>query len=395
MALLVIAARVAVRGLTARWGLLTLAMTIASALVLAQPGPAPRRHGMVVAVSPPGADVGREILLKGGNAVDAAVATGFAMAVTYPSAGNLGGGGFMVIHPPAGKGPPVVIDYREVAPLAASRTMYTPKDTWYTHKAVGVPGTVSGMFLAHKRFGKLPWKDVVAPAVKLAEDGFLIDRQLAGSLNWITTSFQVTPEMVRVLGKDNGKSPWQTGDRLVQKDLARTLKRISEQGADGFYKGETADLIAKEMKAGGGLIAKADLAGYSAKARKPIHGAYRGYDVYAPPPPSSGGICLVEMLNVLENFDLKKQGRYSAPTLHLMAETMRRAYCDRARFLGDQDFVKVPAHSDHQGIREKAGRDDRPQEGDAERGPGQGHPASRTRATTRRISASSTTTAWR
>ncbi len=155
---------------------------------------------------PAGGGHGREILLKGGNAVDAAVATAFAMAVTYPSAGNLGGGGFMLIHPAGGKSPPVVIDYREKAPAAAKRTMFTKTDTWYSHKAVGVPGTVSGLALAHQRFGKLPWKDVVGPAVKLAEEGFLIDEQLAWSLNFIVGSFQVTPELRRVLGKDGGSS---------------------------------------------------------------------------------------------------------------------------------------------------------------------------------------------
>jgi gamma-glutamyltranspeptidase/glutathione hydrolase len=329
----------------AAWGcgLLTLA-SLPLAPLSAESLPANRRHGMVVAVSPPGADTGRDILLKGGNAVDAAVATAFAMAVTYPSAGNLGGGGFMLIHPAGGKAPPVVIDYRETAPAAAKRTMFAKTDTWYSHKAVGVPGTVHGLALAHSRFGKLTWREVVGPAVKLADEGFVIDAQLSGSLNAVVSSFQVTPEMRRVFGKNGGRSRWQAGDRLVQKDLAQTLRRIQESGADGFYKGKTADLLVAEMKAGCGLISHADLARYSAKARVPIHGVYHGYDVYAPPPPSSGGICLVEMLNVLENFDLKKQGRYSVATLHLMAETMRRAYCDRARYLGDGDFVKIPAY---------------------------------------------------
>jgi gamma-glutamyltranspeptidase/glutathione hydrolase len=301
------------------------------------------RHGMVVAVSPPGADAGRDVLLAGGNAVDAAVATALVMAVTYPSAGNLGGGGFMLIHPAPGKGEPVVIDYREVAPKAATRTIFTKKDSWYSHRAVGVPGTVAGLELAHKKYGKLPWKAVVAPAIKLADEGFAIDERLASSLNWIVSADQVTPELRRVLGKNGGKDDWKAGDKLVQKDLAKTLKRIAEKGAEGFYKGETAELIVKEMKAGKGLITADDLAAYRAKQRRPIHGTYRGYDVYAPPPPSSGGICLVQMLNVLENYDLKKQGRYSAATLHLMAETMRRAYCDRALHLGDADFVKIPA----------------------------------------------------
>jgi gamma-glutamyltranspeptidase/glutathione hydrolase len=347
MSLPVVRERIA--GPAARWAVVLVAACLPAALLPGRSAPpahpaGSKRHGMVVAVSPPGADTGRTILLAGGNAVDAAVATAFAMAVTYPSAGNLGGGGFMVIHPAGGKSAPVVIDYRETAPAAARRTMFARKDSWYSHKAVGVPGTVAGLALAHKRFGHLPWKDVVMPAVKLAEDGFRIDDQLAGSLNWIVGSFQVTPEMRRVLGKDGGKSEWQPGDRLVQKDLGATLRRIAEHGAEGFYQGKTAELLVQEMKAGGGLIAREDLSSYRARERAPIHGTYRGHDVYAPPPPSSGGICLVEMLNVLENFDLKKQGRWSAATLHLLAETMRRAYCDRARFLGDGDFVKIPAH---------------------------------------------------
>jgi gamma-glutamyltranspeptidase/glutathione hydrolase len=330
----------------ARWGLLLLPACLPGLLVGTAPPaqPAAARHGMVVAVSPPGAEVGKKVLKAGGNAVDAAVATAFAMAVTYPAAGNLGGGGFMVVHPGDGKPSPVVFDFREKAAGAAGRAMYTKKDSWYSHKAVGVPGTVAGLALAHKRFGKLPWKAVVMPAVRLAEEGFRLDAPLAGSLNWIVGSFQVTPELRRVLGKDGGKSDWQAGDLLVQKDLARTLRRIAQRGAEGFYTGETAELLAREMKSGGGLITKEDLAGYRAKERAPVHGTYRGYDVYAPSPPSSGGICLVEMLNVLENFDLRKHGRFSAETLHLLAETMRRAYCDRARFLGDQDFVKIPAH---------------------------------------------------
>jgi gamma-glutamyltranspeptidase/glutathione hydrolase len=298
-------------------------------------------HGMVVTVSPPAAEVGLDILKRGGNAVDAAVATEFALAVTYPAAGNLGGGGFMVVFPGHGA-EPVVVEYRETAPAAASKTMFDKDDSWYGHKPIGVPGTVRGMALAHKRFGKLPWKDVVAPALKLAEEGFAIDASLAGQLNGVVGSSPEFPELRRVYGKE-GKSDWNAGDRLVQKDLAKTLRRISEDGADGFYKGAVADLIAAEMKAGGGLITKKDLEDYKANERKPVHGTYRGYDVYAPPPPSSGGTCLVEMLNILENFDLRKQGRFSPDTLHLMIESMRRAYLDRARHLGDPAFTKVPA----------------------------------------------------
>jgi gamma-glutamyltranspeptidase/glutathione hydrolase len=297
-------------------------------------------HGMVVSVSPPASEVGRDILKKGGNAVDAAVATAFALAVTYPSAGNIGGGGFMMVYPGQGV-EPIVIEYRETAPAAASRTMYRKDESWYTHRAVGVPGSVRGMALAHQRFGKLPWKDVVAPAIRLAQDGFLIDGVLATSLNYVVSTSAEFPELQRVLGKC-GAADWHAGDRLVQHDLARSLTLIAEQGPDAFYKGAIADLIAAEMKAGGGLITKEDLAAYHANARTPIHGTYRGYDVYGPPPPSSGGICLVEMLNILENFDLRKQGRWSPVTLHLMIEAMRRAYCDRARYLGDPDFTRIP-----------------------------------------------------
>jgi gamma-glutamyltranspeptidase/glutathione hydrolase len=300
------------------------------------------RHGMVVSVSAPASEVGRDVLKKGGNAVDAAVATAFALAVTYPAAGNVGGGGFMLVHP-GGKGEPVVFDYRETAPGAATKTMFKKGDSSYSHKVVGVPGTVRGLALAHRRLGKLPWKDLVAPAIKLADEGFAIDAALARSLNSVLAGSDKFPEMQRVFGKEGGQS-WSAGDRLVQKDLAKTLRLIADEGPDSFYKGPIAEQIVAEMKAGGGLITKDDLAKYEAKERKPIHGTYRGYDVYAPPPPSSGGVCLVEMLNVLETFDLRKHDRFAPETLHLMAETMRRAFCDRAYYLGDRDFVPVPPH---------------------------------------------------
>jgi gamma-glutamyltranspeptidase/glutathione hydrolase len=297
---------------------------------------------MVVSVSAPGSEAGLEILKKGGNAVDAAIATAFALAVTHPAAGNIGGGGFMLIHPGKGK-KPVVIEYREAAPAAATRTMFKRGESVYTHKAVGVPGTVKGLALAHQRYGKLPWRVLVQPAIKLAEDGFVIDESLANSLSWIVAAGKDEfPELRRVYGKDNGSDSWDAGDHLVQKDLAATLRLIADQGPKAFYEGVIADKIAAEMKAGGGLITKADLASYQAHEREPIHGTYRGFDVYGPPPPSSGGICLVEMLNILENFDLRLLGRWSPQTLHFMVEAMRRAYCDRARFLGDSDFIKIP-----------------------------------------------------
>jgi gamma-glutamyltranspeptidase/glutathione hydrolase len=184
----------------------------------------------------------------------------------------------------------------------------------------------------------------VMPAVRLAGEGFAINRALASSLNWLIDDAGDSAELRRVYGKEDGSKEWHAGDRLVQTDLARTLRLIADQGPDAFYTGTIADQIAAEMKAGHGLITKEDLAAYQAHARAPVHGTYRGYDVYGPPPPSSGGICLVEMLNILENFDLRKQGRWSPETLHLMIEAMRRAYCDRARYLGDTDFVKIPSH---------------------------------------------------
>ncbi|HEY7309482.1 MAG TPA: gamma-glutamyltransferase [Gemmataceae bacterium] len=299
------------------------------------------RRGMVVSVAPEASVIGRDILKQGGNAVDAAVATAFALAVVWPEAGNIGGGGFMLVYP-GGKSEPVVIDYRETAPAAATRTMFADGKKLAPVLLVGTPGTVRGLTLAHRRFGKLAWKDLLAPAIRLAEEGFAIDAALADSLNRVLARSPDFAELRRVYGKDGDAARWQAGDRLAQKELAKTLRLIAEQGADGFYKGVVADLIAAEMKRDGGLITKADLAAYEAKVRKPIHGTYRGYDVYGPPPPSSGGMCLIEMLNVLENFDLRKHGRFAPETLHLTIETMRRAYCDRARYLGDPDFVKVP-----------------------------------------------------
>ena len=297
---------------------------------------------MVVSVSAPGSDVGVAILKQGGNAVDAAVATAFALAVTYPQAGNIGGGGFMTVYPGRGA-EPVVIEYRETAPAAATPTMFRKGDGAHGHRVVGVPGTVRGLAAAHQRFGKLPWKAVVLPAVKLAEDGFPLDLHVASALNAVLRAEPAFPELRRVFGKPGGGT-WSAGDRLVQPDLARTLRGLADKGPDVFYTGPVAAQLVAEMKAGGGLITAADLAGYTVNVRAPIHGVYRGYDIYAPPPPSSGGTCLVEMLNILENFDLPKQERWSPRTLHLMIEAMRRAYCDRARYLGDPAFVKTPAH---------------------------------------------------
>jgi gamma-glutamyltranspeptidase / glutathione hydrolase len=300
------------------------------------------RRGMVVCVAPAATDVGIAILKKGGNAVDASVAVAFALAVTYPVAGNIGGGGFMLVYPD-GKRSPTVFDYRETAPKAVDRDTFVNEKSAHTHKAVGVPGTVRGMELAHKRFGKLAWKDLVMPAVALAEDGFILSDELARSLNDVLNKAKNNAEFRRCFGKGDGTA-WMLGDRLIQKDLGATLRRIAVDGPDAFSSGALADMLEKEMKAGGGFITKQDLAAYKAKERKPIHGTYRGFDVYGPPPPSSGGICLVEMLNIIEHFDLKKQGRWSPETCHVMAEAMRRAFADRARYLGDPDFATIPDH---------------------------------------------------
>ncbi|HEY8503920.1 MAG TPA: gamma-glutamyltransferase [Gemmataceae bacterium] len=299
-------------------------------------------RGMVVCVSPPAAEAGLAVLKKGGTAVDAAVAVGFALAVTYPPAGNIGGGGFMIVHPGAGK-EPAFFDYREMAPAAATPDMFAKGTDRFSPKAVGVPGTVRGLELAHRRFGKLPWKDLVLPAVRLAEEGFPLERPMAESLNRVLDSSRTPAEFRRVYGPPEGKKRWEPGDRLVQPELARTLRRIAEEGPDAFYTGELAELLESEMKRSGGLITREDLKAYRARERKPTHGTFRGYDVYAAAPPSSGGVALVQMLNILETFDLKRAGRWSAEANHLIIEAMRRAYRDRARYLGDPDFVEVPA----------------------------------------------------
>jgi gamma-glutamyltranspeptidase/glutathione hydrolase len=298
---------------------------------------------MVVCVSAPAAEVGVDILKRGGNAVDAAVAAGFALAVTWPEAGNIGGGGFMMVAAP-GKDV-TCIEYRETAPKAAPVDLFADgKVTFLNHKAAGVPGSVRGMALAHKKFGKLKWSEVVLPAAKLAEKGFTVNGVLANGLNRVLADPKTTnAEFKRVYGKPDG-TRWKAGDTLVLADLGRTLRLIAENGADAFYTGEPGKLLAEEMKASGGLITLDDLAAYKAHERKPISTTYRGYTVYGSPPPSSGGVCLAEMLNILENFDLKKQGRWSPETTHLMIEAMRRGYADRARYLGDPDFTAIPDH---------------------------------------------------
>ena len=308
-------------------------------------------HGMVVSASAPASEVGREVLCDGGNAVDAAVATAFALAVTFPEAGNIGGGGFMLIHPGRtrrkGRAEPVVIDYRETAPAAATAEMFASADAAHppsSQSMVGVPGTVRGLALAHRRFARLGWGRLVTPAVRLAKEGFAIDADLAAALNAALGRAAALPEFRRVFGAPGPDGRWRAGDRFAQPELAHTLQRIADQGADAFYAGRVAEAIVATVREGdrGGVLTGADLAIYQAKLRRPVHGTYRGFDVYAPPPPTSGGVALVEMLNILETFDLRRQGRWSPRTLHLMVEAMRRAFLDRARLLGDTDFVSVP-----------------------------------------------------
>jgi gamma-glutamyltranspeptidase/glutathione hydrolase len=322
-----------------------LALVLAPATFSAPDLGVPSRDGLVVCTSSPACDAGASVLARGGNAVDGAVATAFALAVTHPSAGNIGGGGFMMIRPTNGE--IVGVDYRERAPLKSTRTMYLKPDgtsSWSStgYLAPGVPGTVRGLELAHKRFGKLPWQDVVMPAVELAEKGFTVSASLARGLNsQIAGPMAKFPASVAAYGKAGG-GQWAAGDRLVLTDLGKTLRAIATDGPDAFYKGWIADRIAADMKANGGLITKEDLAAYEAKIRTPVKGTFRGYEVTVMAPPSSGGVALLEMLNILEPFDLKSKGANSPEAIHLETEAMRRAYLDRARFLGDPDFVEVP-----------------------------------------------------
>ena len=308
------------------------------------PPPAPTvssTKGIVVSVSSDASRIGRDALARGGNAVDAAVATAFALAVTFPEAGNIGGGGFMLIHFP--DQPPAFIDYRETAPAAVDQRTYHKPEDRTPHRLAGVPGTVRGLAMAHQKYGKLQWRDLVQPAVELARDGFDLDADKAGSLNRVLTAFPHMSELQRVFGKPDGP-PWQAGDRLTQPNLARTLQLIADRGPDAFYTGPIADQIVAEMRQGNGLISRRDLANYKPKPRTPLRGTYRGYDIHSAPPPSSGGVAIIQMLNVLEHFDLKRQPRYAPRTLHLITEAMRGAYADRARHLADPDFATIPAH---------------------------------------------------
>ncbi len=319
---------------------LVVALAVVPIAVDSSSTPAVAAKGMVVSQNAIASAVGVEVLKAGGNAVDAAVATAFALAVVHPTAGNIGGGGFLVYRSNAGGS--AAYDFREMAPSASSPTMFL-KDGKYdstlhhnSYLSVGVPGTVAGLHLAWKEQGKLPWKRLVDPAVALARDGFPLSEGLARSLAGVLKSMQKYPASVAQFSK-NG-TPYEAGEIFRQPDLAKTLARIAESGPAGFYEGETARLLAKDMAEHGGLITEADLKAYAPIRREPIRGTYRGHEILSMPPISSGGTALVQMLNILEGYDLAANGWGSAANVHLMTESMRRAYADRARYLGDPAF---------------------------------------------------------
>lgn len=335
--------------------LVSLVIGLATLLSAQRPDPKPPReigyplpahgaHGMVASSNGIASGVGLDVLKHGGNAVDAAVAVALALAVTHPSAGNLGGGGFMLIRMADGRAS--AVDYRETAPEKASHDMYlgtdgklVPQLSTVGYLASGVPGTVSGLSLALSMFGKMHWREVVEPARKIAADGFPVSYSLAASLR-TSRSIRAFPEGKRIFQRD-GRF-YEEGEILKQPELAATLQRLESDGPREFYEGRTAQLIASDMHEHGGIIGLDDLKNYRAVTREPLKGTYRGYDIVSMPPPSSGGIALVEMLNILERFPLASMGFQSSEKDHLLIEAMRRAFADRAEFLGDTDFVKVP-----------------------------------------------------
>ena len=303
------------------------------------------KQGMVASAEKLASQIGIDTLKKGGNAVDAAVAVGFALAVTHPSAGNLGGGGFMMIR--FANGDTACIDYRETAPGAAGRDVYldaggqiVPKASTQGYRASGVPGTPAGLCLAQKKYGRLSLKEVIQPSIDLAEQGFLVSDSLSDSLKGAARLLELFPESRRVYL--NSGRYLEPGEKLIQTDLAGSLKAIRDDGAAGFYEGEVARKIAAAYERHGRWMTLADLRGYEAKFRTPVRGSYRGYDVITMPPPSSGGTVLLEMLNALEGFNVSTMGAGSSRTIHLMAEVMRHAFRDRAELMGDTDFVTVP-----------------------------------------------------
>ncbi len=314
--------------------------------------PVRAKHAIVASQHELASRVGVEIMKKGGNAVDAAVATALALAVVYPEAGNLGGGGFMLMRFKDGR--TAAIDYREMAPQAASRNVYLDGggnlikgegSSTIGYRAAGVPGTPAGLELAFKKYGsgKLKWSEVVEPARKLAQEGYVLNYRLAELFKTYRRNLEQYEDSKRIFL--NGGKFYEEGDVFKQPDLAQTLGRIEQNGAKGFYEGETARLIAADMKAHGGLITLEDLKNYQAKERVPLRGTYRGYEVISMPPPSSGGIVLLQSLNMLEKYDLRAMGYNSSEKYHVLTEVLRRAFADRAEFMGDPDFVNVPVET--------------------------------------------------
>jgi len=304
--------------------------------------PVSAKNGMVVSSHYLASEVGKTILAQGGTAVDASIATAFALSVTLPAAGNIGGGGFLVYH--GGETEITTFNFREKAPLAATRDMYLNKNGKIKNNSnhegllsVGVPGTVAGLYKAHQRLGKLEWSKLVQPAIDIAEKGFPVSPPIVEFSQWVFENKEEYASTAKIFLKD-GMVPFEKGDTLVQKDLGETLKRIRDKGADGFYKGKTANLIADYMNTNKGIITKEDLKRYEAEEMKPIKGTYREYDIIGMPPPSSGGVAIVEMLNILENFDLKQAGHNSAASLHYITEAMRRGFADRALYIGDLNY---------------------------------------------------------
>ncbi|MCC2112429.1 MAG: gamma-glutamyltransferase, partial [Hyphomicrobiales bacterium] len=306
-------------------------------------------NGMVASQEALATTVGVDILKRGGNAVDAAVAVGFALAVTLPRAGNLGGGGFMLVHR-ADSAETVAIDYRELAPAAAHRDIFLDEagnadaqKSRYSALAIGVPGTVAGLALAHERYGsgRFTLADLIAPAIRLADEGFPVGPGLARSLVRAAPRLTKDAEAKRIFYSADGTPP-AVGTILSQPDLAASLTAIAENGPEAFYRGAIGEKIAAALNARGGIMTTEDLATYEAKIRVPVRGSYRGYEIVSMPPPSSGGVHLVQILNMLESAPIGELGANSAATIHLFAEAARRAYADRARYLGDPDFVEVP-----------------------------------------------------
>ncbi|AMX96721.1 gamma-glutamyltransferase [Mesorhizobium sp. M7A.F.Ca.US.014.04.1.1] len=325
---------------------ITFVLAPLTSVFAASPAPAKGEHGMVVTAQHLASEVGIEVLKKGGNAVDAAVAVGYALAVVYPNAGNIGGGGFMTIRFKDGKS--TFLDFRERAPLAATKTMYLDKDgnpvkgaSLDGYLAVGVPGSVAGFEMAREKYGKLSRQDLMAPAIGYAKDGFILNQGDAASFAGSADRLAKDPAAAAIFLKPDGK-PYGIGERLVQPDLAASLAAISEKGTDAFYKGAIADAIIKASGAKGGILAKPDFEQYAVRELKPVTCTYRGYEITSSPPPSSGGIIICEILNVLEGYPLSYLGAGSAETVHVMVEAMRYAYVDRNSALGDPDFVDNP-----------------------------------------------------